>query len=159
MPEPAAGAPSRTAGLAVPADAPRYRDTAGEQPANAPTRGLAAVLGVAGLAVPAWRSGRGVRGVAFGATVAGARGRPLQMASLTGYGLSPVTPYGASAAYHAVRAPRLKARLGTVDHAAIVLPIAGTGTPFLLIGLCAVLWPPTVLGVACKLRGGLAYTL
>jgi hemolysin III len=146
--ETAAVGPSRTAGLAAPPDAPWHRYTPAEELANALTHGLAALLSVAGLA--------------FLVTAAGAHGTPLQLASLTVYGLSLVMLYGASALYHTVRAPRLKARLGTIDHAAIFLLIAGTYTPFMLIslggplgiGLCAVLWALAVLGVACKLRAG-----
>jgi hemolysin III len=67
--------------------------------------------------------------------------------------------YTASALYHAVRQPRLKARLKVFDHAAIYLLIAGTYTPFTLVGLrggwgwslFGVAWGLAVAGVVFKL--------
>jgi hemolysin III len=67
--------------------------------------------------------------------------------------------YIASTLYHAARHEQLKARLKILDHCAIFLLIAGTYTPFTLLGLrdgwgwtlFAVIWVLAVLGVIFKL--------
>lgn len=67
--------------------------------------------------------------------------------------------YIASTLYHAARHERLKARLKVLDHCAIFLLIAGTYTPFTLLGLrdswgwtlFAIIWVLAVLGVVFKL--------
>lgn len=67
--------------------------------------------------------------------------------------------YSASTFYHAARTPRLKRRLKVLDHAAIYLLIAGTYTPFTLVGLrggwgwslFGVIWGLAVGGVAFKI--------
>jgi hemolysin III len=67
--------------------------------------------------------------------------------------------YSASTLYHAVTRPELKARLKIVDHSAIYLLIAGTYTPFMLVGLrggwgwslFGVVWALAVAGVIFKL--------
>lgn len=46
-----------------------------------------------------------------------------------------VALYAASTLYHGTRHPRIKARLQVTDHCAIYLLIAGTYTPFTLVGL------------------------
>jgi len=67
--------------------------------------------------------------------------------------------YIASTLYHAARHERLKERLKVLDHCAIFLLIAGTYTPFTLLGLrdswgwtlFGVIWVLAVLGVIFKL--------
>ncbi|SDD15445.1 PAQR family membrane homeostasis protein TrhA [Aquimonas voraii] len=67
--------------------------------------------------------------------------------------------YIASTLYHAARHERLKQRLKVLDHCAIFLLIAGTYTPFTLLGLrdswgwtlFGVIWVLAVLGVVFKL--------
>lgn len=67
--------------------------------------------------------------------------------------------YIASTLYHAARHEQLKQRLKVLDHCAIFLLIAGTYTPFTLLGLrdswgwtlFAVIWALAVLGVVFKL--------
>lgn len=67
--------------------------------------------------------------------------------------------YTASTVYHAVTRPDLKARLKVFDHSAIYLLIAGTYTPFMLVGLrggwgwslFGVVWGLAVAGVVFKL--------
>jgi hemolysin III len=67
--------------------------------------------------------------------------------------------YVASTLYHAVHHPVAKARLKVLDHCAIFLLIAGTYTPFTLLGLgggwgwslFAAIWTLAVLGVVLKL--------
>lgn len=67
--------------------------------------------------------------------------------------------YTASTVYHAVTRPALKAKLKVFDHSAIYLLIAGTYTPFMLVGLrggwgwslFGVVWGLAVAGVVFKL--------
>jgi hemolysin III len=67
--------------------------------------------------------------------------------------------YIASTLYHAARHERLKERLKVLDHCAIFLLIAGTYTPFTLLGLrdswgwtlFGIIWALAVLGVIFKL--------
>ena len=67
--------------------------------------------------------------------------------------------YVSSTLYHAIPQPRIKARLQVIDHCAIYLLIAGTYTPFTLIGLrgpwgwslFATIWSLAVSGVIYKL--------
>lgn len=70
-----------------------------------------------------------------------------------------VALYAASTAYHAVRTPRIKARLKVFDHCAIYLLIAGSYTPFLLNdlrgpwgwSLFGVIWGLAAAGIVFKL--------
>lgn len=72
---------------------------------------------------------------------------------------SAVTLYTASAVYHATRHPRWRQRMRVVDHASIYLLIAGTYTPFTLVGLrggwgwsiFGVIWGLAVAGVIFKI--------
>lgn len=67
--------------------------------------------------------------------------------------------YSASTSYHAAKNPSLKARLRIFDHASIFILIAGTYTPFMLVGLrggwgwslFGVTWGLAILGVVLKL--------
>jgi hemolysin III len=67
--------------------------------------------------------------------------------------------YTASTLYHASRSPKARARLKVFDHCAIYLLIAGTYTPFTLLGLrggwgwslFGVAWGLAVAGVVFKL--------
>jgi hemolysin III len=67
--------------------------------------------------------------------------------------------YSASTLYHAINQPRTKERLKIFDHSAIYLLIAGTYTPFTLVGLrggwgwslFGVVWGLAVAGVIFKL--------
>ena len=67
--------------------------------------------------------------------------------------------YTASTLYHAARRPEVKERLKVFDHCAIYLLIAGTYTPFTLVGLrggwgwslFGVVWGLAVAGVVFKL--------
>lgn len=51
------------------------------------------------------------------------------------YGVSMVTFYGLSTAYHSVRKPRVRYVFRILDHASIYLMIAGSYTPFTLVTL------------------------
>lgn len=55
------------------------------------------------------------------------------------YGSSMILLFLASTLYHAISAPAVKSVLKKLDHCAIYLLIAGTYTPFLMIGLQSVL--------------------
>ena len=75
------------------------------------------------------------------------------------FGAALVLLYAASTLYHAARSPRLRARLRVVDHASIYVLIAGTYTPFTLLGLrggwgwslFGVAWGLAIAGIVFKL--------
>jgi hemolysin III len=75
------------------------------------------------------------------------------------FAVSLILMYGASTLYHSVQHPRLKSWLRLVDHCAIYVFIAGTYTPFTLLGLrgawgwslFGVIWGLAVAGVVFKL--------
>lgn len=128
---------------------PRPPDTvetsASEELANALTHGLGATAALAGGAVLI--------------TLAALHGNAWQLASALVFGIALLLLYVASTLYHSVRHPVLKARLKVVDHCAIYLLIAGTYTPFTLIGLrgswgwwmFATIWTLAIAGVVFKL--------
>jgi hemolysin III len=86
------------------------------------------------------------------------QGNPWLIASLSIYGFTLVLLYLASTLYHSFQEPRLKQAFQKFDHAAIYLLIAGTYTPFMLIGhrtplvwsLLGVVWGIALLGVGFK---------
>jgi hemolysin III len=89
---------------------------------------------------------------------AAAVGDPWKIVTSSIFGASLIALYLASTLYHAARAPRIKARLKVVDHATIYVLIAGTYTPFTLVGLrggwgwslFGVIWGLAVAGVVFK---------
>ena len=97
-------------------------ETLGETIANVATHGAGAAMAVVGLAVLTALS------VDQGAT-------PVTVASMVIYGATLVLLYSASTLYHAVRGPRARDICRLMDHGAIFLLIAGTYTPFVLVGL------------------------
>ena len=58
-----------------------------------------------------------------------------QLAGAIVFGIALLLLYTASTLYHAIQHPVAKGRLKVFDHCAIYVPIAGTYTPFTLIGL------------------------
>ena len=124
-----------------------------EERLNTLTHGLGAVLGVA-LTV-------------MMINVAAAGGDPWRIVSVTIFGASLITLYGASALYHGSRNPARRVHFKTLDHCAIFLLIAGTYTPFVLVNLrgpvgwtlFAVIWTLAVVGIALKLRFGHRYKI
>ncbi len=88
-----------------------------------------------------------------------ARGEALHVASAGLYGATLVALYGASTLYHAFRRPGVKRVLRVLDHCAIYLLIAGTYTPFVLVGLggrlgwslFAVVWAIAAAGIVFKI--------
>ncbi|NUS59567.1 MAG: hemolysin III family protein [Lysobacter sp.] len=92
-----------------------------EERASALTHGFGAVAALAG-------------GIVM-ITLAALRGDGWQVAAAIVFSVSMLLLYMASTLYHAVSHPGAKARLKVFDHCAIYLLIAGTYTPFTLIGL------------------------
>ena len=86
------------------------------------------------------------------------RGEGLHVASAGLYGATLVALYAASTLYHAFRRPGVKRVLRVLDHCAIYLLIAGTYTPFVLVGLggrlgwtlFGVVWAMAAAGIVFK---------
>ena len=74
------------------------------------------------------------------------RNEVLHVATAGIYGATLVALYAASTLYHAFQRPEIKRVLRVLDHCAIYLLIAGTYTPFVLVGLGGV-WGWTLFGV------------
>jgi len=116
-----------------------------EELVNALTHGLGATAALAGGALLV--------------TLAALHGDRWQLAGAIVFGLCLLLLYLASTLYHAIRHPVAKARLKVFDHCAIYLLIAGTYTPFTLIGLrgpwgwglFAAIWTLALAGVVFKL--------
>jgi hemolysin III len=68
-------------------------------------------------------------------TLAAIYGDGWQLASAIVFGIALLLLYTASTLYHAIQHPVAKGRLKVFDHCAIYVLIAGTYTPFTLIGL------------------------
>ena len=113
--------------------------------ANAITHGAGAIASLAG-------------GIVL-ITAAAMYGDAWKVVSSAVFATTLVLLYTASALYHAARSPRVRARLQVFDHCAIYLLIAGTYTPFTLLGLrggwgwslFGVAWGLAVAGVVFKL--------
>ncbi len=116
-----------------------------EELANALSHGLGAVLGVVGGALLI--------------TWAALDGSAAQLAGAIVFAGALVLLYSASTLYHAIPHPTAKRRLKVFDHCAIYVLIAGTYTPFLMIGLhdydgpwlLAVVWTLALIGIVFKL--------
>jgi hemolysin III len=113
--------------------------------ASALTHGLGAVAALAGGAVLI--------------TLAALHGDGWQLGASIVFGVSLLLLYVASTLYHAVQHPVAKGRLKVFDHCAIYVLIAGTYTPFTLIGLRGpwgwglfiAIWMLALAGVVFKL--------
>ena len=116
-----------------------------EELANALTHGVGAAAALAGGAVLV--------------TLAATRGDGWQLAGAIVFGVALLLLYTASTLYHAIQHPVAKGRLKVFDHCAIYLLIAGTYTPFTLVGLrgsigwwlFATIWALALFGVVFKL--------
>ena len=116
-----------------------------EELASALTHGLGATAALAGGAVLV--------------TLAAVFGNGWQLGAAIVFGVTLLLLYLASTLYHAFQHPVLKRRLKVFDHCAIYLLIAGTYTPFTLIGLrgpwgwglFAAIWTLALAGVVFKL--------
>lgn len=92
-------------------------------------------------------------------TLAAIRGDAWQLGAAIVFGVTLLLLYLASTLYHAIRHPVAKGRLKVFDHCAIYLLIAGTYTPFTLVGLrgtlgwslFAAIWTLALAGVVFKL--------
>ncbi|QZE30065.1 PAQR family membrane homeostasis protein TrhA [Pantoea ananatis] len=117
-----------------------------EEVANSISHGLGCLFGIVGLVL-----------LLDKAAVMNAGLTAIVSSSL--YGGSMILLFLASTFYHAVSHPRAKRVLKKVDHCAIYLLIAGTYTPFLMVGLqsplayglMAVIWGLALLGIIFKL--------
>ncbi|MEA5444719.1 hemolysin III family protein [Gammaproteobacteria bacterium AB-CW1] len=84
---------------------------------------------------------------------------PLEVVTASVFVTALVLLYLASTLYHAASRPALRRRLKVLDHCAIFLLIAGTYTPFTLVGLnggwgwslFAVIWGLAAFGIVLKL--------
>ncbi|MGL9774886.1 MAG: PAQR family membrane homeostasis protein TrhA [Sodalis sp. (in: enterobacteria)] len=117
-----------------------------EEIANSVSHGVGVIFGIVGLVLMLNQAGE-----------AGAN--TLALTSYSLYGGSMILLYLASTLYHAIPHPPAKRWLKKVDHCAIYLLIAGTYTPFLLIGLASplakwlmvVIWLMAAVGIMFKL--------
>ena len=117
-----------------------------EERANAITHGLGVVLGVVGLILLL------IRAFDYQADM-------LTAASMAVYGSSIILLFLASTLYHSITTEKTKRLLKTLDHCAIYLLIAGSYTPFLLVGLrtplamglMAVIWGIALVGIIMKI--------
>ena len=117
----------------------------GEELANALTHGLGAIAALVGGGILV--------------TLAVLHGDRWQLAAAIVFASSLLLLYVASTLYHASRHPLARARLKVFDHCAIYLLIAGTYTPFTLIGLRGELgrnlfiaiWTLALAGIVFKL--------
>ena len=116
-----------------------------EELASALTHGLGATAAVAGGAVLI--------------TLAALFGNGWQLGAAIVFGVALLLLYVASTLYHAIQHPVVKGRLKVFDHCAIYVLIAGTYTPFTLIGLRGAwgwglfiaIWSLALCGVVFKL--------
>lgn len=120
--------------------------TLAEEIANSISHGIGLVFGIVGLVL------------LLGQAV-DTHASTLAITSYALYGGSMILLFLASTLYHAVPHPRAKIWLKKFDHCAIYLLIAGTYTPFLLVGLdsplarglMVVIWGLALLGILFKL--------
>jgi hemolysin III len=128
----------------IPSIIPDRNQTAGEEVANAVTHGVGAVLSIVCLCVA----------VVFAAL----RRDVWSVVSVSIYGACMFVLYLSSTLYHALVPRRAKAVFNVFDHAAIYLLIAGSYTPFCLVGIrpyspgwawsiFGVVWGFAVLGI------------
>lgn len=117
-----------------------------EEVANSISHGIGFILGIVGLVL-----------LLVQASDSGADATAITSYSL--YGGSMILLFLASTLYHAIPHPTAKHWLKIFDHCAIYLLIAGTYTPFLLVGLdsplarglMAVIWSLALAGIIFKL--------
>ena len=116
-----------------------------EEIASSVTHGVGAGLSVAGLTLLI--------------VLAAKYGDVWQVVAFSIYGVSLFLLYLASTLYHAIQNPRAKKVFRVLDHTAIYLLIAGTYTPFLLVGmrgamgwtLLIIVWAMALAGISWKI--------
>ncbi|RRZ97053.1 hemolysin III family protein [Erwinia sp. 198] len=117
-----------------------------EEVANSISHGIGFIFGIVGL-------------VLLLAQAIDSQANAIAITSYSLYGGSMILLFLASTLYHAIPHPRAKGWLKKLDHCAIYLLIAGTYTPFLLVGLksplahglMVVIWSLALVGVLFKL--------
>ncbi|WP_147199667.1 hemolysin III family protein [Pantoea sp. CCBC3-3-1] len=117
-----------------------------EEIANSISHGIGFIFGIVGL-------------VLLLSQAVESRADTLAITSYSLYGGSMILLFLASTLYHAIPHPRAKLWLQKLDHCAIYILIAGTYTPFLLVGLksplahglLVVIWSLALAGVLFKL--------
>lgn len=122
---------------------PRY--SLGEEIANAVTHGIGVVLAIAGLAVM----------TAFAAR----NGNAWHVVASAVFGATLILCFTTSTLYHSIPLEKVKQVLRALDHSAIFLLIAGTYTPFMLLGvpgpwgwsILATVWTLAVTGIVLRL--------
>jgi hemolysin III len=123
---------------------PTRINSIGEEIMNGVTHGIGAALSIAGLTILV--------------VLAVMSGNVRQIVSFSIYGASLIILYLASTLYHSFQKPAVKRVLKIIDHAAIYLLIAGTYTPFLLVGvqgawgwtMLVLIWGLAILGISFK---------
>ncbi|MFC0142214.1 hemolysin III family protein [Erwinia mallotivora] len=117
-----------------------------EEVANSISHGIGCILGIVGLLLLLNHAIDTQAGI-------------MAIASYSLYGGSMILLFLASTLYHAIPFQRAKYWLKKLDHCAIYLLIAGTYTPFLLVGLTSplahalmvIIWSLALIGVVFKL--------
>ncbi|MGE9551623.1 PAQR family membrane homeostasis protein TrhA [Erwinia amylovora] len=117
-----------------------------EEVANSISHGIGFIFGIVGLVLLLIQAVDSQAGI-------------MAITSYSLYGGSMILLFLASTLYHAIPHPRAKYWLKKVDHCAIYILIAGTYTPFLLVGLnsslahglMGVIWSLALIGVLFKL--------
>lgn len=117
-----------------------------EEIANSISHGIGCIFGIVGL-------------ILLLSQALEANADAIAITSYSVYGGSMILLFLASTLYHAVPYPRAKFWLKKLDHCAIYLLIAGTYTPFLLVGLksplahslMVVIWSMALAGIIFKL--------
>ena len=99
-------------------------------------------------------AGLSVAGLTLLIVLAAIYGDIWQVVAFSIYGVSLFFLYLASTLYHAIQNPRTKRVFRVLDHTGIYLLIAGTYTPFLLVGMRGVMgWTLLVIVWAMALAG------
>ena len=131
-----------------PIPAPLPFQTPGEEIANSILHGIGVLLAAAGLVLLCIRGTGGLGGTRIG---------PLAITSYAIFTASMITLFLASTLYHAIQAEGAKRVFQTLDHCAIYFLIAGTYTPYSLLGFGGALgwvyfgieWGLAAIGITC----------
>ena len=103
-------------------------------------------------------SGLSIAGLAILVVLAVLNGDLYQIVSFSIFGATLVILYLSSTIYHGLQQPKVKQLFKIFDHSAIYLVIAGTYTPFLIVGLkgtagwtlLVVVWAIALIGITFK---------
>ncbi len=103
-------------------------------------------------------SGLSIAGLAILVVLAVLNGDLYQIVSFSIFGATLVILYLSSTIYHGLQQPKVKHLFKIFDHSAIYLVIAGTYTPFLIVGLqgaagwtlLVVVWAIALIGITFK---------